>query len=157
MKIKFRVTMSTKTAVFARSNSSRSSIRPLSEFQLARLPLRAVGTIITLYLRVPKVWRGKKMKKKKKEWEKNCSACRWKNKCFVWVDDSLISPWKKKKKKKNAWTTYIYFYEIRTLFDSNNRRDNYRKMVKDEELIQDTRKSRVRKTKGRNAIAESYE
>ena len=92
--------MSTKTAFSARSNSSRSSIRPLSEFQLARLPLSLSlslspcrGTIITCYyLRVPKVWRGEKNGKKKKEWKK-----------------LLRVSLKKKKKKKR---TRIYFREI---------------------------------------------
>lgn len=100
--------MSTKTAVFARSNSSRSSIRPLSEFQLARLPLRAVGTIITLYLRVPKVWRGKKMKKKKKRVGKKLLSMSLK-KQMLRVGRRLVNiSVKKKKEKKCVDDVYLF-------------------------------------------------
>lgn len=99
--------MSTKTAVFARSNSSRSSIRPLSEFQLARLPLRAVGTIITLYLRVPKVWRGKKMKKKKRVGKKLLSMSLKKQ--MLRVGRRLVNiSVKKKKEKKCVDDVYLF-------------------------------------------------
>lgn len=99
--------MSTKTAVFARSNSSRSSIRPLSEFQLARLPLRAVGTIITLYLRVPKVWRGKKMKKKKRVGKKLLRMSLKKQ--MLRVGRRLVNiSVKKKKEKKCVDDVYLF-------------------------------------------------
>ena len=105
--------MSTKTAFSARSNSSRSSIRPLSEFQLARLPLSLSLSLSLSVLRYDNnmllpacpegMERGKKWKKKK-EWKKLLRVSLKKQMLRVC---GLVNIFVKKKKKKERVSIFV--------------------------------------------------